>query len=218
MNSEEDIITLRTNEPNKNHLWQDGSVLNYYRVENKGKYSVLVHDVCYRDGDTTEVRLAERPFNGFWIDTTICAPIKLNVKLTGVDSFGVNDVVYQQDVHQIKAPGYYQFKSYFKGCQFLDSVRVIDDCGIFIPNAFTPGENDNLNPHFTAYGENIEYYNMRIFNRWGQLIFQTTDLNNGWDGSFEGAQSPNGVYIYVISYNNFGSALKTVAGNITLIR
>jgi gliding motility-associated-like protein len=217
---EEEIITLRTNEPNKNHLWQDGSTLNYYRVEDKGEYSVLVHDVCFQDFDSTEVRIVDRPFKSFWIDTTLCLPIELTVNMGGVDSFILDNELLNEDIYTVTEPGSYKFESYYKGCQFLDSIRIIDNCnyGVFIPNAFTPGSNDDLNPIFKAYGESIEYYNLRIFNRWGQLIFQSSEIENGWDGTFKDSESPNGIYVYVLSYKSFGNPIKTKTGNITLIR
>jgi gliding motility-associated-like protein len=73
---------------------------------------------------------------------------------------------------------------------------VVNSCdNIFIPNSFTPN-GDGHNDQFKAYGNNIKEMKMMIFNQWGQKIFETTNMNTGWDGSFGGKPQPSGVYMY----------------------
>lgn len=68
---------------------------------------------------------------------------------------------------------------------------------IFIPNSFTPN-GDGKNDLFKAYGNIIAGINMKIFNQWGQLIYETSDVQSGWDGKQKGKLQPMGVYVYAI--------------------
>lgn len=88
---------------------------------------------------------------------------------------------------------------------------------IFVPNAFTPREPDNniFKPecHFIRQGS----YRMRIFNRYGALIFETDDQTTGWDGRFKGEFCHLGTYIYVIEFVNSNGEKETKKGTIALI-
>lgn len=88
------------------------------------------------------------------------------------------------------------------GCYAVDSVIVsVDGCNLFVPNAFTPS-GDLLNDSFRAKGESIQDFEMNIFNRFGELIFESNDIGTGWDGTYKGKASPMGVYVYKITYIN----------------
>lgn len=99
------------------------------------------------------------------------------------------------------------------------NVLAICDAPIYIPNAFTPNA-DGLNEIFrippTAF---YKLNSFQIYNRWGQLIFNTTDINKGWNGNYNGMQQPSGIYSYVISINSLktGKTSKRT-GSIQLIR
>jgi len=58
----------------------------------------------------------------------------------------------------------------------------------------------------------------QIWNRWGQLVFSSSDVNKGWDGNFQGAPAQTGVYAYMIDYFNTAGEEKVIKGNVTLIR
>lgn len=105
------------------------------------------------------------------------------------------------------------------GCKAIDSVKIIvvSACdAIFIPNAFSPN-NDGVNDYFKiiSLGE-IKLENFRIYNRWGQLLFESENLNDKWNGTFNGIQEEIGVYVYVASIDC--GEKKTIKGNVTLVR
>ncbi|PKQ64318.1 hypothetical protein BZG02_05740 [Labilibaculum filiforme] len=103
------------------------------------------------------------------------------------------------------------------GCIGKDSIEVyMDRYRIFVPNAFTPdgnGVNDTFGPSITGdiAGEDIEMF---IYNRWGELIYEFTDLGQGWDGTYKGQMAKTGVYVWVLIVN--GKARQD--GNVSLIR
>src|SRR5688572_11347312 len=74
-------------------------------------------------------------------------------------------------------------------------TEVVPYMNIFIPNSFTPN-GDGLNDTFGAYGEAILDFNMQVFNRWGQVIFESNNTNSRWDGTHDGQMVPEGSYVY----------------------
>lgn len=103
------------------------------------------------------------------------------------------------------------------GCVGEDEIMIyVDRYRIFVPNAFTPngdGLNDTFGPVITGdiAGENIEMY---IYNRWGELIHEFTNLGVGWDGTYKGKPVNTGVYVWTLIIN--GTSKQD--GSVSLIR
>lgn len=99
-------------------------------------------------------------------------------------------------------------------------VTVIPDVGLFIPNAFSPDGNGD-NDYFEIFGslELIEQIELKIFDRWGSLLFESFDLNNKWDGTRKGKEVNPGVYVYTLKVawitNHRDSFYK---GSVTVLR
>jgi gliding motility-associated-like protein len=96
-------------------------------------------------------------------------------------------------------------------------VYITPHISLYVPNAFSPNE-DRHNNTFRAYGENIVKFEMHIFNRWGQEIFYSAVMENGWDGTFMGKQVENDVYVYKIYYEGLDGTSGTPSGSVTLLR
>ncbi len=109
---------------------------------------------------------------------------------------------------EIDTTGLYQVELIsFEGCKSLDSVQILfGGDAFYLPNAFTPN-GDGLNDTFSAIPkyDYVNKYHMSIFNRWGQKIFETKDINNGWDGTFAGSPCMQGTYVYQIIYSEIGN-------------
>ncbi|MCW3128182.1 MAG: hypothetical protein JWO03_3840, partial [Bacteroidetes bacterium] len=111
------------------------------------------------------------------------------------------------------------------GCTALDSMHITTfPLGpIYIPNAFTPN-GDNNNDFFQIFGPSVsrEYipeFEVKIFDRWGELIFVSSDPTFRWDGIYKGVLMPPGVYVYLIDYLQAGTAVtKHAKGSLALIR
>jgi gliding motility-associated-like protein len=86
-----------------------------------------------------------------------------------------------------------------------------------MPNAFTPGH-FGQNGIIKVQSFGITALVFRIYNRWGQLVFETNDPNQGWDGTFRGNPQPMDVYAYTIETQFFDGTKTTRKGDITLIR
>jgi gliding motility-associated-like protein len=101
-----------------------------------------------------------------------------------------------------------------------DSIEVFKNCDfeIYLPNAFTPN-GDGLNDYFGVPGLNkIRLIKLTVYNRWGQLIFETNDINNRWDGRYKKSLQPVGIYIYYVEMENLNGKRITKKGFVTLIR
>ncbi len=105
------------------------------------------------------------------------------------------------------------------GCRAIDSidVAVSFDSYIEVPNAFTPGNNVNGVLKLLQRG-NPRLKNFSVFDRWGQRVFFTSDINEGWDGRLKGAVQPAGVYVYAVEAYTHNGRKIFKQGNITLLR
>ncbi len=107
------------------------------------------------------------------------------------------------------------------GCTSTDSVTVLKDCYMNIPNVFTPngdGMNDYFFPRqFLTSG--LSTFTMQIFNRWGELIFSTDNIEGrGWDGKYNDVSQPEGVFVYKIDATFKDGQKEHHVGNVTLLR
>jgi gliding motility-associated-like protein len=96
-------------------------------------------------------------------------------------------------------------------------IKVKDEFAIYIPNAFTPN-GDFDNPTFGAKGVGITDFEMFVYNRWGELIFTSENINTQWDGTYKGLESPPGVYVYIINVKSISGKTYNFTGHFTLIR
>ena len=127
-------------------------------------------------------------------------------------------------VHTYAAKGLYraslQTNNTF-GCSdtVSDIIAVVPEFTYFIPNAFTPN-GDGENDIFNGKGLEIKQFSMSIFNRWGELIFATENLDEGWDGSSkkDGSIVEDAVYVYQIEIKDFKNRLHSFNGAVALLK
>jgi gliding motility-associated-like protein len=94
------------------------------------------------------------------------------------------------------------------------------NCKIYVPSGFTPN-NDNINDFFSAFYNpicSLTEYEMLIFNRWGELIFKSSTINNKWNGRYKNQDCPVGVYCYLINYKFDNQQAQMIKGDITILR
>ena len=109
------------------------------------------------------------------------------------------------------------------GCFIMDSVTIellppiCDNPVVFVPSAFSP-DGDGHNDVLIVDGNNITELTIKIFNRWGQKVFESDDQNIGWDGYFNGSLLPPDVYGYYMQCTCDDNSSALLKGNITLLR
>ena len=97
------------------------------------------------------------------------------------------------------------------------TITVLKDNAIFIPNTFSPN-GDGKNDYFFVRGNNFSDVSIFIFDRWGEKIFETTNLLIGWDGTYKGEKVDPGVFTYVITISYSDKKSVSQSGTITLVR
>jgi len=98
------------------------------------------------------------------------------------------------------------------------NISITELCGtVFIPDAFSPN-GDGQNDVFLVYGKCITALSMQIYDRWGNKVFETTNLTTGWDGNYNGSMMNTGTYIYQASYTLNSGVTDKVKGNLILMR
>jgi gliding motility-associated-like protein len=98
-----------------------------------------------------------------------------------------------------------------------ESLTIAETATLFTSNVFTPN-GDSTNDRFLAVGTSIKDFHMYIYNRWGDVIFESNDINNGWNGDSNGNPCPDGVYMYVINAIGTNNQIYNLHGTVTLIR
>ena len=136
-----------------------------------------------------------------------------------------NTSTLQTPKHLFTTNGSYDVKLVASDGSNTDSITrtvIIIDCSmvLFIPNAFTPN-GDNVNDEFMARGENISDFLLIIYDRWGEKVFESTNFDEGWDGTFKGKPLSSAVFAYYLKATFLdlsGEREIEQTGNITLLR
>jgi len=189
-----------------------------------GMYSDTLHSVFQCDSIvTTNLVVKEPVVVSLGNDTVICHgdPITLSPHIDG------DEYTWQDNSHEsyfiVTQPGQYAVTVTKQGCSGSDNITVTecppDASSIWIPNAFSPN-GDGVNDIFKPACQNIVKFHMGIFDRWGTMIFTTSDSLDGWTGLKNGSYYPPGVYTYRIDFEGveFPGVNQVRKGTITLVR
>ncbi len=96
-------------------------------------------------------------------------------------------------------------------------VNVFDVFEFIIPNIFTPNQ-DGINETFKVQACGVYDYEIEIYNRYGQLVFRSNNLNINWDGRIDGKAANSGVYYYIIQIRDFRNEIRNYKGSLTLLK
>jgi gliding motility-associated-like protein len=206
------------------YVWQNGSTLPSFTVIGTGTYYVTVTDShqC-RGSDTTKIiRLLPVPANFLPADTAICSygEITLLAKQTYTSYLWSNGKTAASIT--ITQPGLYWMQATDQNsCRGTDSVKVLlKECmkGLYVPTAFTPNgdtKNDFFKP--LIFGSVVQF-ECRIYDRYGQIIFTSTNPFTGWDGTIKGVPQNSGTYVWVCRYRFAGEKEQVKNGSVVLLR
>ena len=147
-----------------------------------------------------------------------------SIKITatgGYDNYLWNNLTTTTDsFFFVSFPGNYSVKVENKCGAKSDTVHVYDECDfpIYFPTAFTPN-GDFLNDQLRVPQANRnKLVRLRIYNRWGEIVFSTTITGKGWDGTFKGRPQPAGVYAYYLEMRGLSGHKLDQKGTVVLIR
>lgn len=206
------------------YLWNTGSTAKNITVNAAGTYSVLVTDNNNCRGTDSVIISTVLPVPADFLppDTAICSYGDLLLRpLRNFKSYLWSNNEAASSITVKKAGTYWLEAIDFNNCAGRDTINIIPkDCmsGFFIPNAFTPnydGKNDLFKP--LIFGR-LRSYQFTIYNRFGQVVFHTTDINQGWDGNIAGNIQNQGSYAWTCTFQLDDEKAVVKKGTVTLIR
>lgn len=216
--------TLFANPGYTSYTWSNGHTQRDLKIDTPGIYWVRVSDAngCSNTDSVTIKKIAPLPFGFAPPDTAICSYETIQLKAQTVfNKYAWSDGGVSPSI-TIRQPGKYWLQvTDSNSCYAKESFKVVaKNCPTFfsLPNAFTPdgnGRNDFFGPVIKGA---IENFSFSVFNRWGQLVFYTTDPRKRWDGTIKGKKADTGTYTWLCSYK-FSEELKTTrTGHVVLLR
>lgn len=156
---------------------------------------------------------------GFCIGNTVLTLKNLNPIAVDKYTWSTGDTT---PTIQVRQAGQYSLKAQNWNCTASDSITVSKACYLDIPNAFTPGASGDYDGYFlprNLLSKSAVTFSMKIFDRWGQLIFESDKVDGrGWDGTYKGQAMPLGVYVYMIRVSFANGVSESYDGNVTLLR
>ena len=103
------------------------------------------------------------------------------------------------------------------GCSVTDSVRLVFNGVLYVPNTFTP-DGDGVNDLFGAYGAGLVSFRLWVFDRWGEEVFSSDDIERRWDGRYMGVMSQVGTYVWKVEATGLSGVRHRSVGHVNLIR
>jgi gliding motility-associated-like protein len=217
-----------------NYNFGDGTTLanthhpthNYAQAGNYVITLTSTSPLCPPISYSTNVQVEAYPLLSLGEDTSICAGVSLPLILENTLNPGSiltwNNGSIGNTLTVTEPNHYWASTSSASGsCATTDSIFVRQDCYLNVPNSFSPN-GDAMNDYFLPrdiLSSGVKSFSMKIFNRWGELIFSTTSINGrGWDGNYDGKPQPMDTYIYTIDAVFMNKQVKKLKGNITLVR
>ncbi len=201
--------------------WQNGSTDSILNVNSSGIYSVTVSFQCGDYIDDIEVNLNDYDLNvDLGVDTVFCFGDSLELNAYSPFATGyLWDDGSTGETFSVLTAGNYGV-TITDGCTEASDQIYLDMescCEVFVPNVFSPNY-DGTNDDFEAFSNcNFPDFNLKIFNRWGAVVYETIDQRIGWNGEFNGKEAQQGVYVWVLQYND-GLQNRMLRGSVTLVR
>jgi gliding motility-associated-like protein len=220
LNPQTDGVTYR---------WPDGTGGAQYLVKNSEQVTLLSFSICDTLLDSFDVEFVPLPYTDLGLDTAICLDEEVSLYPTPNPTaqelnFAWNDGSIDS-ILLISDTGLYSVTVTLKGCRVTDSILIYqrgdcyDGCKPNLVNIITPNA-DGVNDQFGSFLDcPLENYRLQIFNRWGQVVYESIEPSFKWDGSVNGAPSSDGTYFYVLSYTPLAAGSEVVyRGSVSLVR
>jgi gliding motility-associated-like protein len=203
------------------YKWQNGSTASIFMASSNGNYALEVTDGngCMASG-AIQLRLLPLPIVNVTQELRICDPDTF-VTVTGNFSRLVWDDGNTAGLYPITHYGSFTVTaSDTNQCYNKATVTVLNNCPgkVFVPNVFTPSDPDGLNDVFYPVTRNVESLTFQVFNRWGEKVYETTKLLDGWNGWVDNKPAPADVYVYTVQYKTFSGITGSTAGNVMLLK
>lgn len=218
-------VTFDLSQYNYDFEWHDGSSSKIYTSKEDTLIWVKIINANCINIDSTQITYENKPRVNLPSDTTLCLNTVLVLDATYPRSaYFWNSNSSKNASITVKTDGLYKV-TVMNDCGSTQDSLIVKfkgcPCTLFAPNAFSPNR-DGLNEIFILIPDcDILDYNLKIVNRWGEILYETDDYNIGWNGKYEANDVPQGAYFWLLTYSgNQGATVKreSKAGIVILLR
>lgn len=224
---QEDILLDATIAAGTNYLWNNGATTPAITVEQPGIYTVSVDVTGCKSPSADTVQISNLPLPTVQLgkDTMICNFYTLKLSAIGenIERYFWNTGSTDSFV-LVNQAGNYSVTVNNRCGDTTDAIVVaIDICAddLFFPSAFTPNSDKRNDIYKAGYfqGFLVFDYELQVFNRWGERVFITNDVNKGWNGLVNGKEQPTGIFVWLAKYRRSANGpLIVKRGTAALIR
>ena len=202
--------------------WSNGLTTQTIPVSSPGSYWVQVTVAGCSSGDTINIF---SPHFTLGNDSMFCGKENIEIKPKNLNIIP-NKYLWSTGDNTptllVTEEGMYWLQISEGNCIVRDTINVIggnESSLLWVPNTFTPNE-DGLNEIFKPTGTDIIQFDMKIFNRWGEKIFESNDFNVGWNGTYKGQTAETATYVWLINYTTSCSKNTNIrkSGQVNVIR
>lgn len=210
-------LLLDATTPGATYHWQDGSTGAHFVADSAGTYHATATVEGCSSTDSIRVQVAPPPAIDPGRDPVLCRGGSLLLEATPANGSYLWQDGSTGPTFLVQAPGLYEVTVTAGGCTGTAALYIpVEDCApaVVMPNVFSPnsdGRNDRFEP-ISVRG--IASMHTRIYNRWGQVRFETDRLSVGWDGRDAAA----GTYFWTVRYVGISGQSGTASGHVTLLR
>ena len=205
------------------YLWQDGSTNPIYPVTQGGDVSVEITTICNTFKDALFIYYIPAISFDLGRDTFLCeSQLFLDASTNGPASYSWKDG-FDKAYYIVEEPGIYEVLVY-NICESVSDTILIkecENCSFFYPNVFSPNF-DGINDEFRPSSEcPLEQYELKIFDRWGALIFESRDASASWDGTYNGRLVSSGAYAWWMEFTvieNGRPRSEVATGSVVVVR
>lgn len=203
------------------YLWNDGSIDSTLLVNVPGMYTVTTWNKGCLFSDEVNINFLDLPELNWPVDTTVCN----NEPFILVAGDNTNNYEWQDLsshwTYTVENEGVFYCKVSSECGTSADTIMVHLEkcfCSAYVPNSFTPNDDQVNDVLAVSTNCTLDTYHFLIMNRWGEIVFETTDPSVEWDGMLNNCVLQDGAYSYVLSYQFTDGEFKQKTGHINLLR
>lgn len=216
-----DSLQLLATYPGASYNWHNQSTADSFLVTDEGLFWVEVSEGICSYTDSIEVDYIDLPYANFGPDTTYCEDDIVTFEFLAPNTTYLWHNGSTHHNFRITEPGTYWVEATNICGTTIDTIHVDYQncaCYVYVPSAFTPNAdalNDTFYPEFDCDFTDYDFY---VFDRWGNELFHSTELREGWDGTYKNEEMPMGVYVYKVEYKTATTRYDRKFGKVVLVR
>jgi gliding motility-associated-like protein len=203
------------------YTWSDGTSNDNLIANTSGTYTVQVDSVGCVFEDEITVTVEHTPNVDLGPDVRPCVGESTLLEVDNPNVFINWSTGSSEPFTIVTEDGTYSVTVTNACGSDADTIRIESEmcfCEMYVPNTFTPNDDGLNNTFVPMFDCAIHNYSLEIYNRWGEMVFESTDPYEVWDGTFKGAPAQMGIYSYKIIYSSENFIGKTVFGHVNLMR